>query len=516
MSNRRSFAKASVLLVSLILGVSMITSTGLSGMFALAQGNSSSNLTSAPVNNATSSTGASDLDRKIQQLTSSNDPVDIATLAYIYGYPLVAVIRTADFTTNPDTPPAPGRGPINTINDFRDFPDANFTDIVRPNVDTFYSLAYFDLSKGPLVLKVPPIADRYYSLQFIDAYSNNFNYIGSRSNETKGDTVLLTGPNWQGTTPAGMNQVKSPTDSGLVGIRIFVNGPDDASNVNSIQDKFSLSPLSGNSTSPATTVEVKSSNASKEIPVKFTPASIPETGIAIYDEIGKDIAKNPPPQAESAVLDKFKTIGIGPGLTPSQSADDTMKQALEKGITNGQQLIDEKVLNIGPVVNGWLIPGIAVGGGKVDFGNFGTEYLLRAAVAKYGLFANSPDEAIYPTAFVDSQGQNLSGMHKYIIHFDNGQLPPVKAFWSVTLYNNESYFADNPINRYAVSEIGLKNNTDGSLDIYIQHDKPGKDKESNWLPAPAGDFNFVMRLYVPEEPILNGQYQYPPIEKVQS
>ena len=191
-----------------------------------------------------------------------------------------------------------------------------------------------------------------------------------------------------------------------------------------------------------------------------------------------------------------------------------MKQALEKGITNGEQVINQKLRNIGPVVNGWQVPGVAVGGGKVDFGNFGTDYLLRAAVAKYGLFANSPEEAVYPTAFVDSQGQNLTGMHNYVIHIDKGQTPPVKAFWSVTLYNNKSYLADNPINRYAVSEIGLKNNTDGSLDIYLQYDKPEKDKESNWLPTPAGDFNLILRQYVPEEPILNGQYQYPPIEKV--
>jgi hypothetical protein len=513
MTNEMSATRATILLITLVLTVSMITSTGLSSMYAAAQNNSGSNMSSASVTNATSS-GASDLDAKMQQLTNSNDPTDIATLAYIYGFPLVAVIRTADFSTNPDTPPAPGRGPINTFNHFREFPNSNFTDIVRVNLDTLYSTAYLNMSKEPLVLKVPPITDRYFTLQFIDAYSNNFNYVGSRLNETTGGTYLVTGPNWQGTVPSGMKQIKAPTDSGLIGLRIFVNGPDDVSTVNSIQDKFSLSPLSGNTTSPATSVGVTSSNASKEIPVKFTPSAIPKTGIAIYDEIGKDLANNLPPQADSEVLAKFKTIGIGPGLTPSKSANDTVNQAFEKGITNGQQLIDEKVLNLGPVVNGWAIPGIAAGGGKVAFGDFGTDYLLRSAVAQYGLFANSPDEAVYPTAFVDSQGQNLTGMHNYVIHFDNGQTPPVKAFWSVTLYNNKSYLADNPINRYAVSEIGLKNNTDGSLDIYIQHDNPGKDKESNWLPAPAGDFNLILRQYVPEEPILNGQYQYPLIKQV--
>jgi hypothetical protein len=159
MKNLRSFSQASVILVSLILVVSVITSTGISGLYAAAQSNSSSNMTS--VNNATTSTAASDLDKKMQQLADSNNPEDIATLAYIYGFPLVAVIRTADFTTSPNIPPADGRGPYNTISNFRDFPNASFTDIVRPNVDTLYSLAYFDLSKEPLVLKVPPIADRY-------------------------------------------------------------------------------------------------------------------------------------------------------------------------------------------------------------------------------------------------------------------------------------------------------------------------------------------------------------------
>lgn len=195
-----------------------------------------------------------------------------------------------------------------------------------------------------------------------------------------------------------------------------------------------------------------------------------------------------------------------------------MKQALEKGITNGEKLIDEQVQNIGTTVNGWNIPGLILkdGKGKFEFGNYGTDYLLRAGVAKFGLFANSAEEAVYPTAFIDSQGQNLTGMHNYVIHFDKGQLPPVEAFWSLTLYNNKSYLADNPINRYAIGGLtpGLMNNTDGSLDIYIQHDNPGKDKESNWLPAPAGDFSLNFRLYVPEEKVLTGQYQYPPIKQV--
>jgi hypothetical protein len=245
------------------------------------------------------------------------------------------------------------------------------------------------------------------------------------------------------------------------------------------------------------------------IPVAPDPALIPKTGIAIYDEISNDIANNTPPQADSVILAKFKSIGIGPGLMPSKIVNDTIKNSLEDGITAGEQIINQKVQNLGTTINGWSIS-------SMNIGNFGTDYLLRAAIAKFGLFANSPQEAVYPTSFKDSQGQNLTGTHNYVIHFNKGQTPPAKAFWSITLYNNKSYLAENPINRYSIASHtpGLKYNDDGSLDVYLQHDNPGKDKESNWLPTPLGDFSLNMRLYIPEESVLTGQYQYPPIELV--
>jgi len=516
LKNKKSISKAPILL-ALFLVIVMITSTD--RLNVSAQNNSSSNLSSASVPDVASSANASGLEAKMQQLMNSNDPKDIAILAYIYGFPLVNVIRTVDFITSPNIPPGSGRGPINTLNHFRAFPNANFTDVVRPNVDTLYSSAYLNLSKWPMVLKVPPVADRYYSFQFVDAYSNNFHYLGTRSNDTTGGTFLIRGPNFNGTVPTGMKEIKSPTNIATIFIRTLVKNPDDVPAVHSIQDRYLLTAFENKGASNSTsTAGVSSSNSSKEIPVAPDPALIPATGIKIYDEIGEDIADNMPPQADSAVLVKFKTIGVGPGLAPSQSANESIKQALENGITSGEQLIAEEVKNIGTTVNGWNIPGLIIknGKGKFEFGNYGTDYLLRAGVAKFGLFANSAEEAVYPIAFIDSQGQNLTGMHDYVIHFDKGQLPPVKAFWSLTLYNNKSYLADNPINRYAIGGLtpGLKNNSDGSLDIYIRHDSPGKDKESNWLPSPAGDFNLNFRLYVPEDSVLTGEYQYPPIKQV--
>jgi hypothetical protein len=508
MRNVRSFTKTSVLLVSMILIVSVITSTDISGMYVVAQGNSSSNMTSPSVN-TTTRTSALDLNKTMAALESSNNPQDIATLAYIWGYPLVSVVRLVDYSSSPNVPPGPGRGPINTFSNFRSFPTSNFTDIVSINVDTLYSFGLLDLKKEPVVLQVPPISGRYYTLQFIDAYSNNFIYIGSRLNDTTGGTYLISGPNWKGDVPSGMKEIKSPTNTVDIGGRIFISGPADVPNVNALQDKLTLTPLSvfGKNTTSSQPVATET-NASKQVPIGPQPALIPTTGIKIYDEISKDMADNPPPAADSKVLSKFATIGIGPGLTPSDTKNDTIRVALQNGIAEGEKLIDTQVQNIGAKVNGWLV--------NLDIGNYGTDYLLRAGVAKFGLGANSPVEAVYPSIFTDSQGQNLTGTHNYLIHFDKGQTPPVNAFWSITLYNNKSYLAENPINRYSISQNteGLKYNPEGSLDIYIQNASPGTEKESNWLPSPSGQFNLVLREYNPQEPILKGEYQVPPVQNV--
>ena len=449
------------------------------------------------------------LNKTMAELESSNNPQDIATLAYIWGYPLVLEVRLVDYSTSPNVPAAPGRGPLNTINNFQTYPTSNFTDIVSINVDTLYSFGYMDLEKEPVVLQVPPISGRYYTLQFIDAYTNNFLYIGSRLNDTTGGTYLISGPNWKGDVPPGMKEIKSPTNTVVIGGRIFVNGPADVPNVNAIQDKLTLTPLSvfgRNTTSPQTVTP--ETNASKQVPIGPQPALIPTTGIKIYDEISKDMADNPPPAADSKVLAKFDSIGIGPGLTPSDTKNDTIRAALENGIGEGEKIIDAKVQNLGMKVNGWLV--------NLDVGNYGTDYLLRAAVAKFGLGANSPEEAVYPSTFTDNQGQNLTGTHNYLIHFGKGQTPPVNAFWSITLYNDKSYLAENPINRYSIGQHteGLKYNPDGSLDIYIQHASPGTDKESNWLPSPNGKFNLVLREYNPQEEILKGEYQIPPVQLI--
>jgi hypothetical protein len=476
-----------------------------SSVFAQTQtGSTSSNATAND-----SQSQIEQLNKTMAELESSNNPQDIATLAYIWGYPLVSVVRLVDYSSSPNVPAAPGRGPINTFSSFPSFPTSNFTDIVSINVDTLYSFGLLNLKKEPVVLQVPPISGRYYTLQFIDAYSNNFLYIGSRLNDTTGGTYLITGPNWKGDVPPSMKEIKSPTNTVDIGGRIFVNGTADVPNVNAIQAKLMLTPLSAfgrNTTSPQPVTS--ETNASKQVPIGPQPSLIPTTGIKIFDEISKDMADNPSPVADSEVLAQFATIGIGPGLIPSDTKNDTIRAALENGIAEGEKIIDAQVQNLGMKVNGWLV--------NLDAGNYGTNYLLRAAVAKFGLGANSPEEAVYPSTFTDNQGQKLTGTNNYLIHFDKGQTPPVNAFWSITLYNNKSYLAENPINRYSISQHteGLKYNPDGSLDIYIQHASPGADKESNWLPSPSGEFNLVLREYNPQDAILKGEYQITPVQLI--
>jgi hypothetical protein len=451
-------------------------------------------------------TGA--LDAKMAQITTSNNPADIATLAYIWGFPLVTMERQFNFVTNPNIPPGIGRGPANMKSDgscATELADASFTDVVTPNSDTLYCLIQFDLTNEPIVIVVPPIEDRYYSFEFLDAYTNVFTYVGTRTTGSTGGTYLLAGPDWKGQVPEGMTKLWSPTNLAWLITRTLVKGPADVANVNAIQDQFDVRPLSVFQGKPASQPTTEQANASQAIPIGPQPTLIAPTGIKIYDEIGQAMSGNPLNPPDPALVDKLTSLGIGPGMTPSTQANDTIKAALQTGISEGQKMIDTKVANIGTIVNGWLI--------NTGAGIYGSDYLNRAAIAQLGLGANVPQEALYPATFTDSQGQPLSGANNYTLHFDSGQTPPVDAFWSVSMYNNKSLFVDNPLNRYSINPYSeLKNNTDGSLDLYIQNQSPGPDKESNWLPAPTDSFNMVLRTYLPQPQVLNGTWQPPGVQ----
>jgi hypothetical protein len=446
---------------------------------------------------------ASELEAKMKQLESSNDPKDIATLAYIWGYPLVTAEVTKSYMTNPKVPQGVGYGPANQFNSARDLITASFKEVVRPNNDTLYHIAWLNLKVGPLVLKFPDIADRYFVLQFLDAYGNNFNYIGTRTKATSGGTSVIVGPDWKGTMPSDLNNantIQSPTDLVWILGRILVNGPDDVQNVRNIQDTITLTPVTKNATS------IQGNGTTFP-----TASNIKKLGLEYFDILSRTLTDNLPPANQSNLLKRFESLGIGAGLVPSKEVtNETIIQALKQGIIDGEKMIDQKFVNLGTTLNGWTF--------NLKTGLYGEDYLLRATVTKGGFGANAPQEALYPSATVDGNGKplNASNNTNYVIHFDKGKIPPVKGFWSITMYDSEGFFVDNPINRYNIGDrtVGLKDNTDGSLDIYISSKNPGPEKESNWLPAPDGPFTLLLRMYIPDDVVLTGDYQYPQVQKV--
>jgi len=463
------------------------------------------------LSNSSSTLSQEQLSTTMAQISNSDKPEDIATLAYIWGYPLITMQRSFDYFTNPNTPHVTGQGPANEMNCATQLVNASFKDIVSPNDDTLYCISWMNLTEEPLVLQVPSVQDRYITFQFLDAYTNDYAYLGTRASGGTEGTYLIAGPNWNGQVPEDMTKIWTPTNLAWIVDRILVKGDSDLPNVHAIQDKISLTPLSvfeGNTTTNNAQTTLDTADDSSQVPIKPQPANIPTTGIKLYDELGQAMTDNPLNPADPGLVTKLASIGIGSGKTPSVDANNTLKTALETGIQEGEKLINARMANIGTFVNGWSV--------NTQVGIYGTDYLTRAAITKIGFGANMPQEAFYPISQTDSLGNPYNGNNNYVINFPPGQTPPVNGFWSVTMYNEEKYFYDNPLNRYSVGKYteGLKSNEDGSLDIYIQNQNPGSDKESNWLPSPADGFYMVLRMYLPAEQVLNGTWTPPPVQLV--
>jgi hypothetical protein len=429
--------------------------------------------------------------------------------AVIYGLPLVMMDITMKNFTNA---PAPRGAPVNQLLHERAFPPASFKQVVRLNVDTLYSSAFLDLSKEPLVLSVPEMHGRYYLLPLMDAWTNVFATPGTRTRGGTAANFVIAGPDWRGAVPAGMEVLKSPTNMAWLLGRTETHGPQDYPAVHTIQDGYQLTPLSefGHPYKPPAAVMDPNYDAKKP-PVEKLKAM---TSSQYFDSLAQLLKANPPPAADAPILAKLAGIGIVPGrpFDPSQF-DPAVATALESSVSLALQKLQTAVAQMGTTSharNGWRVPPMTVG-------NFGTNYQLRAVIAWIALGANLPADAVYPTAFVDGDGKVLNGSNSYTLHFGKGELPPVNAFWSVTLYGPDSFFVVNAINRQAVSSwMPLQYGSDGSLDIYIQKDSPGKERESNWLPASDGDFNLTLRMYWPKghpPSILDGSWTAPAVKK---
>ena len=415
----------------------------------------------------------------------------IAEQGFIYGLPLVMNYAVM-YENIIDTHSAEYKAPFNVLyNEHRTFTYKD-TSVVTPNSDTPYSFLWADLRAEPLVISVPAVEkERYFSVQFCDGNTFNYGYIGSRATGNEAGDYLLVGPDWNGTPPPGIKKVfHATTQFSLVLFRTQLFGPDDMPNVEKVQAGYKVQPLSAYLHQPAPPAA----------PANISPPinkDMVKTNFFQYLDFALQFA--PAGLEEQSIRTQLARIGISAGKKFNFDALDLEhKVEVGLGMKAGESKVEEKVTNAGKNVNGWRVA--AVFGDRQYFNG---DWLLRAAAAKAGIYGNDAAEAMYPMSRWDVTGVTLDGgQHNYTLTFPAGQLPPVNAFWSVTMYDGKTQLLiENPINRYLINSPmlpGMKKNADGSLTIYIQKDSPGADKESNWLPAPNGPIYMVMRLYWPK------------------
>jgi hypothetical protein len=432
----------------------------------------------------------------------------IAKEAYIYGFPLVDNMRVQySYFTDKGNPEY--KAAYNTLFNIPRVFTPEDKAIQTPNSDTPYSWIGLDFRAEPIVFTVPPIGkDRYWSLQLIDLYTHNFDYLGSRTTGNEGGSFMIAGPDWQGEKPAGITKViRCETSIASAQFRTQLINPDDLENVKAIQKQYIVKPLSAFLGQPAP-------EASPEIafPKPLTPAT-QKTSLEFFSLLNFYLQFCPTHPSENELMARFAKLGIGAGRTfDADKIAPEIKQAIEQGMADGWAAFDGvlKEVSAGKVTSGDLF-------GTRDF--LKNNYLYRMTAAVLGIYGNTKEEAMYPAYYVDGDGNKLDGANRYLLRFAPGQLPPVKSFWSLTMYEQPaSLLVANPINRYLLNSPMLPQFTkdaDGGLTLLVQNESPGKDKEANWLPAPKGPFSVILRLYWPKEEALSGKWTAPPLKKAE-
>jgi hypothetical protein len=405
--------------------------------------------------------------------------------AYVYGLAPVAV-RTV---------PAP----TNQLLSIAALANPSVRAVVLPNNDTAYTVGRLQLSAGPVVLDVPDTAGRYYVVQLLDAYSNTFANIGWYRTGTVARSFAITPPGYRRSLPSGVRRIESPTNSVWVLGRTLVRGAADLPAVGDLLRGFRVTGLG------AWSAGARQAPALLPVFPPIPPPPVPR-GVDFYAELAEILERDPPPVRDACALRAFgRVLRVPPSGAPqlAQRALETAEREARRLVRRAEQRANRFSARRN---NGWLLPGQYVG-------DYGRNYLGRAVIATAALGANVRQETIYPLATTDFRGRPLDGGHSYTIRFPRGQLPPARAFWSITMYGTDRYLVENEIDRYSIGDRtpGLRRGRDGSLTIAVQHRRPNGAASANWLPAPSGRFRLALRLYAPRRSALAGDWKPPPV-----
>lgn len=434
---------------------------------------------------------------------------EIAIEAYVFAFPIVLMEITRRVSANM----APGSGanslqlnaPMNVFSHLNRFPDDSFDTVVRPNADTLYSSLWFDVSREPLLITVPDSGGRYFLLPIMDMWTHVFASPGARTTGTHAQTIAIVGADWKGDLPEGVRAYRAPTPTGWMIGRTQTNGADDYAAVREFQAGINAIPLSAwgdKSYVPPSGTFDPALNVTAPSDQVF--AMDAERYFGLFAKLMRD---NPPHVDDQPMLDRLARVGFIPGqdFDFSRLSSDA-RAALEEAPRRGQQKMAAALPRSGTLANGWRLI-------VHPMGTYGTDYTRRAVIAYFGLGAVPPEDAVYPSALAQADGKPFDSAAKYVMHFEADNIPPARAFWSLTMYNDKQLFTANSIDRFAIGDRdALTFNADGSLDLYIQRETPPRENQSNWLPAPAsGNFSMNLRVYWPKPSVLEGGWMPPEV-----